>query len=86
MARPTFLTNTLGDARKPMRLLFVLSFLANILLLVSSIYMMQVFDRVLSSGSLDTLLWLSVSAVVAATGTAVAPMSRKNITSPTPFS
>jgi ATP-binding cassette subfamily C exporter for protease/lipase len=34
-------------------------------LLVSSIYMLQLFDRVLSSGSLDTLLWLTVAAVFA---------------------
>jgi len=79
MARPTFLTNTLGDARKPMRLLFVLSFLANILLLVSSIYMMQVFDRVLSSGSLDTLLWLSVIAVVAIASWALLEQARRVI-------
>jgi len=43
---------------------FVFSLATNLLLLVSSIYMMQVFDRVLSSGSLDTLLWLTVMALV----------------------
>lgn len=35
----------------------------NLMMLVSPIYLMQVFDRVLSSGSLDTLLWLSIVAV-----------------------
>lgn len=35
----------------------------NLMMLVSPIYLMQVFDRVLSSGSLDTLFWLSVVAV-----------------------
>ncbi|MFC6773502.1 ABC transporter transmembrane domain-containing protein [Methylobacterium gregans] len=33
-------------------------------MLVSSIYMQQVFDRVLSSGSVDTLVWLTVAAAL----------------------
>lgn len=61
---------TLFDAvnaavRRQMPSLFVFSFLTNLLLLVSSIYMMQVFDRVLASGSEDTLIWLTVVAVAA---------------------
>ncbi|APG91087.1 type I secretion system ATPase [Sinorhizobium americanum] len=43
----------------------MLSCLLNLLLLVSSIYMLQVYDRVLSSGSLDTLLWLTLIAIFA---------------------
>jgi PrtD family type I secretion system ABC transporter len=39
------------------------SLISNLLLLVSPIYMMQIYDRVLVSGSLDTLIWLSVIAV-----------------------
>jgi len=39
------------------------SLASNILLLVSPLYMLQVYDRVLSSGSIDTLIWLSVLAV-----------------------
>lgn len=46
--------------------LFIFSLLANVLLLSSSIYMLQIYDRVLSSGSVDTLLWLTL-AVIAAT-------------------
>ena len=45
--------------------LFVFSCFVNLLLLVSAIYMLQVYDRVLSSGSMDTLLWLTVAALVA---------------------
>lgn len=51
--------------RQQMPALFIFSFLTNLLLLVSSIYMLQIFDRVLSSGSLDTLAWLTVIAVLA---------------------
>lgn len=43
--------------------LFTFSFLANLLLLASAIYMLQVYDRVLSSGSFNTLLWLTVAAI-----------------------
>ena len=39
------------------------SLASNLLLLVSPLYMLQVYDRVLSSGSIDTLIWLSVLAV-----------------------
>jgi ABC-type protease/lipase transport system fused ATPase/permease subunit len=44
--------------------LLVLSFLAN-LLLVSAVYGLQVYDRVLPSGALDTLVWLTVATLVA---------------------
>lgn len=79
MARPSFLTETLGAARRQLRLLFVISFLSNLLLLVSSIYMMQVFDRVLSSGSLDTLMWLSIIAIVAIAAWAFLEQARRVI-------
>ena len=39
------------------------SLVSNILLLVSPLYMLQVYDRVLSSGSVDTLVLLTVIAV-----------------------
>lgn len=39
------------------------SFVSNVLLLVSPFYMLQVYDRVLSSGSTDTLIWLTALAV-----------------------
>lgn len=45
--------------------LIALSCLVNLLLLVTAIYMLQIYDRVLSSGSLDTLLWLTVVALFA---------------------
>jgi len=40
----------------------VLSMAINLLMLTTSLYMMQVFDRVLSSGSRETLLYLTVVA------------------------
>lgn len=42
---------------------FAFSLVANLLLLVSPIYMLQIYDRVVMSGSIDALIWLSVIAV-----------------------
>jgi len=39
------------------------SLVCNILLLVSPLYMLQVYDRILISGSQDTLIWITVIAV-----------------------
>ena len=63
--------------------LCLFSFAANLLLLVSSIYMLQVFDRVLSSGSLDTLLWLTVAAVFAIAIYGVLELARRRLLSRT---
>ncbi len=41
------------------------SLFINLLMLVSSVYMMEVFDRVLTSGSLETLLFLTLIALAA---------------------
>ena len=65
MAQSTLFAQVMHSGRKQFSGLFFLSFLSNILLLASSIYMLQVFDRVLSSGSYDTLIWLSVLALLA---------------------
>jgi PrtD family type I secretion system ABC transporter len=42
---------------------FWFSLAENILLLVSPLYMLQIYDRVLTSGSADTLIWLTLIAV-----------------------
>jgi len=44
--------------------LLVISFFAK-LLLFSPIYGLQVYDRVVPSGALDTLVWLTVATLVA---------------------
>ncbi|MEI3854022.1 MULTISPECIES: type I secretion system permease/ATPase [unclassified Ensifer] len=61
----TRLAEVMAAVRRELPLLIVLSCLLNLLLLVASIYMLQVYDRVLSSGSLDTLLWLTLIAIFA---------------------
>ncbi|CDX39608.1 Alkaline protease secretion ATP-binding protein AprD [Mesorhizobium plurifarium] len=59
------LAQVMKAVRREYPLLIVLSCLLNLLLLVSTIYMLQVYDRVLSTGSLDTLLWLTMIALFA---------------------
>ena len=49
----------------------------NILLMVSPFYMLQVYDRVLTSGSTDTLIWLTVLAVFLLTVYAAADAGRR---------
>lgn len=43
--------------------ILVFSLVSNLLLLVAPLYMLQIYDRVLTSGSTDTLIWLTVIAV-----------------------
>ncbi len=51
--------------KRPLMYVAGMSFLINVLLLVPAIFMLQVFDRVLSSRSSDTLLMLSLGVGVA---------------------
>jgi len=61
-AADTPLKRALGACRKQLILVGVFSGVVNLLQLTTSIYMMQVFDRVLASRVLDTLFWLSLIA------------------------
>jgi PrtD family type I secretion system ABC transporter len=56
------LSEALKRCRRPLVWIAGFSLLINILMLTSSLYMMQVFDRVLASGSLSTLVFLTLAA------------------------
>ena len=61
MRKPgTQFADVMAAVRRQLPGLVGLSCLVNLLQLVSAIYMLQVYDSVLSSGSLDTLIWLTV--------------------------
>jgi PrtD family type I secretion system ABC transporter len=64
-ATVTPLQRALRACRKQFILVGVFSGVVNLLQLTTSIYMMQVFDRVLASRILDTLYYLSLIAIVA---------------------
>lgn len=55
--------NTLKPLSAALAGTMVFSLGINLMMLVSPLYLMQVFDRVLTSGSLHTLLWLTVVAI-----------------------
>lgn len=56
----TMLTEALSQCRRSYTQLVLFSLVINLLVLVSPLYMMQIFDRVLSSGSIETLIALSL--------------------------
>ena len=58
-----FLADALKAYRKAFRAVLFFSFIINILMLVSPIYLLQLYDRVLTSGSTDTLIMLTLIAL-----------------------
>ena len=63
--QPSALRGALKESRKGFLLVGLFSLFINLLILTSPIYMMQTFDRVLSSGRLETLLYLTLIAGIA---------------------
>lgn len=51
--------------RNSLLLVLAFSVFVNLLILTSPVYMMQVYDRVLGSGKIDTLIYLSIMALTA---------------------
>ncbi|MEJ2122490.1 MAG: type I secretion system permease/ATPase [Alphaproteobacteria bacterium] len=66
----------ISNCRRSLRWLVLFSLGINLLILTSPIYMMQVFDRVLSSGRLETLLFLTLIAGIAVFAMGLIDMAR----------
>lgn len=64
-ATPRLLSVTLSALRTAMVAVVVFSFFINLLLLTGPLYMLQVFDRVITSGSTETLFYLTLIAAAA---------------------
>lgn len=63
-SKPTnILDQTLLTCKSAFRFMLLFSFATNILLLAMPLYSMQVFNRVISSGSMETLIMLSLLAI-----------------------
>lgn len=62
-SKASVLGNVLASSKKELNALFWFCFAINILLLAMPLYSMQLFDRVLSSRSIETLIMLSVIVV-----------------------
>lgn len=74
-----FLKNTLLACKKAFVYVGLFSCIVNILTLTVSLYMFQIFDRVLSSHSYDTLIYLTLVAIFALTILAVLDGVRSRI-------
>ncbi len=70
---------TLFEARKGLYVVIFFSMCINFLMLAAPIYMLQIFDRVLSSRSVDTLILLSVIIIFAILIMAILEAVRSNI-------
>lgn len=57
--------NTVGAYKRVLSEIGIFSFFINVLMLILPVYMLQVYDRVLPSSSRETLLFLTIMAVVA---------------------
>ncbi|MEL6244955.1 MAG: ATP-binding cassette domain-containing protein [Pseudomonadota bacterium] len=68
-----------GAQPRRVRGLLGFSFAVNLLLMVSPLYMLQIYDRVLSSGSAHTLIWMTVIAVFLLTIYAAAEAGRRRL-------
>ena len=62
-SQPTQLTAALSRCRKGFVGVTLFSAVANILMLVAPVYMLQMYDRVLTSASYETLIVLTLVAV-----------------------
>ena len=79
MPAKSSLKETLVSARQAFLAVLVFSMCINFLMLAAPIHMLQIFDRVLSSRSTDTLLLLSLITVVAILTLALLDGIRSNI-------
>ena len=55
-------SQSIGEVKRVLLIVAFFSFVINVLMLVGPIYMMQVYDRVLTSGSMPTLIYLTLAA------------------------
>ncbi len=65
MNKTNILTNILHTAKPVFLYIGIFSLFINLLMLVVPVYSLQVLDRVLSTGSMETLLWLTVIMMIA---------------------
>jgi ABC-type protease/lipase transport system fused ATPase/permease subunit len=77
--RSTLMQRALKTGRGALVPIGLFSLIFNLLALVVPLYMMQVYDRVLASGSLATLLWLTLLALATLLAMVLLDVSRSII-------
>lgn len=75
----TVLDRAVGSCRKQLLLVGLFSGMVNLLQLTTSLYMMQIFDRVLTTHNVNTLVYLSLIAATAILLLAILEFSRNQI-------
>jgi PrtD family type I secretion system ABC transporter len=75
----SFLRKISLACRNALYVVGVFSFFINILMLTTSIYMLQIYDRVLASRSFDTLIYLTIIALIALMTLALLEVARSHI-------
>ncbi|MCP5367897.1 MAG: type I secretion system permease/ATPase [Hyphomicrobiales bacterium] len=78
-AQPNILKEVVGACRRAFVTVGAFSFFINVLVLTVPLYMVQVFDRVMTSHSTDTLLVLTVAAIAALTVMAMLDLVRSRM-------
>lgn len=79
MALPTLPPKIREIAKPYLRAILAFSLAINVLMLVSPIYMLQVYDRILTTGSYETLGWLSLLALALLAIYGIAEMTRRRL-------
>jgi ATP-binding cassette, subfamily C, type I secretion system permease/ATPase len=79
MKKQSFLDQVVFTSRKAFGFVGLFSFFVNMLMLTVPLYMLQLFDRVLASRSYDTLLYLTLIAIVGLGVLALLDMARSRI-------
>jgi ATP-binding cassette subfamily C protein/ATP-binding cassette subfamily C exporter for protease/lipase/ATP-binding cassette subfamily C protein EexD len=74
------LAEALATARSAMKVVAIFSLVINVLMLTIPIYMLQVYDRVLGSGSVETLVLLTLMAAVALLVMSILDTLRNSVT------
>ena len=63
--KPEELEKVIKTCRSALKAVIVFSLFINLMMLAAPLYMLQVFDRVITSGSSDTLLYLTMITIAA---------------------
>ncbi|MFC1602758.1 type I secretion system permease/ATPase [Pseudomonadota bacterium] len=76
---PEQLAEIIKTCRSGMKAVIVFSLFINLMMLAAPLYMLQVFDRVIGSGSTDTLLYLTIITIAAIATLACLEMVRGRV-------
>lgn len=77
--KDTYFKDTFTACQRAFMFVMVFSFVVNVLMLTVPLYMLQIFDRVLASHSYETLIYLTIIAIVALAVFSLIDMTRARV-------